>query len=76
MRIHFLSVGQGDCTVVEFPDGDALIIDAGDGSFSANNALVRYLKGLDVSALTLIATHADFGRICRLHFPACRTGDR
>ena len=59
MRIHFLSVGQGDCTVVEFPDGDALIIDAGDGSFSANNALVRYLKGLDVSALTLIATHAD-----------------
>lgn len=59
MRVHFLSVGQGDCTIVEFPDGDALVIDAGDGSFSANNELVRYLKGLDVTALTLIATHAD-----------------
>lgn len=59
MRLHFLSVGQGDCTIVEFPDGDALVIDGGDGSFSANDALIRYLKGLRVSALTLIATHAD-----------------
>ena len=59
MRLHFLSLGQGDCTIVEFPDGDALVVDAGDGSFSANNALVRYLKGLDLSALTLVATHAD-----------------
>lgn len=59
MRLHFLSVGQGDCTIVEFPDGDALVIDGGDGSFSANDALIRYLKGLRVSAFTLIATHAD-----------------
>ena len=59
MRLHFLSVGQGDCTIVEFPDGDALVVDGGDGSFAANDALVRYLKGLDVSSLTLIATHAD-----------------
>ncbi len=59
MRLHFLSVGQGDATVVEFPDGDALLIDGGDGSFAANDALVRYLKGLDISSLTLIATHAD-----------------
>lgn len=59
LRIHFLSVGQGDATVVEFPDGDALLIDGGNGSFSANDALVRYLKGLQFSALTLILTHAD-----------------
>ena len=72
MRLHFLSVGQGDCTIAEFPDGDALVIDAGDGSFASNNELVRYLKGLDVSALTLVATHADvdhfggFSEILRL----------
>lgn len=72
LRLHFLSVGQGDCTVAEFPDGDALVIDAGDGSFSSNEAIVRFLKGLDVSALTLVATHADadhYGgipEICRL----------
>lgn len=59
LRIHFLSVGQGDATVIEFPDGDALLIDGGNGSFSANDALVRYLKGLQFSALTLILTHAD-----------------
>ena len=59
MRLHFLSVGQGDCTVVEFPDGDVLVVDAGDGSFLSNNEIVRYLRGLDFTALTLAVTHAD-----------------
>ena len=59
LRIHFLSVGQGDATVVEFPDGDVILIDGGNGSFSANDTLVCYLKGLQFSALTLILTHAD-----------------
>lgn len=59
MRVHFLSVGQGDCTIVEFPGGDVLVVDAGDGSFEANNAIVSYIKGLDVRSLSLLATHAD-----------------
>ena len=59
LRVHFLSVGQGDCTIVEFPDGEALVVDAGDGSFSANNAVVSYLNGLDVERLSLLITHAD-----------------
>ena len=59
MRLHFLSVGQGDCTIVEFPGGDVLVVDAGDGSFEANNAIVSYVKGLNVRSLSLLATHAD-----------------
>ena len=59
MRLHFLSVGQGDCTIVEFPDGSALVVDAGDGSFEANNVIVSYIKGLNVRSLSLLATHAD-----------------
>ncbi len=59
VRLHFLSVGQGDCTIVEFPGGDVLVVDAGDGSFEANNAIVSYVKGLNVRSLSLLATHAD-----------------
>lgn len=63
MRVHFLDVGQGDCTVVEFPDGDALVVDGGNGSFQTSAALVRYLKGLNAVSYTLVATHADSDHI-------------
>ena len=46
LRVHFLDVGQGDCTIVEFPSGEAVVIDAGDGSFINRNHTVRYLKAL------------------------------
>ena len=59
MRLHFLSVGQGDCTIVEFPDGSALVVDAGDGSFANDDYIVRYIKGLAPASLMLAATHAD-----------------
>lgn len=59
LRIHFLDVGQGDCTVVEFPDGELLVVDAGDGSWESNVALIRYLKGLDADEPSLLVTHAD-----------------
>ena len=59
LRVHFLSVGQGDCTIVEFPSGKALVVDAGDGSFEANDTIVSYIKGLDCSSLLLAVTHAD-----------------
>lgn len=59
LRLHFLSVGQGDCTVVEFPRGDCLVVDGGDGSYEHNNKLCRYLKGLAPARISLLATHAD-----------------
>lgn len=58
MRVHFLDVGEGDCTVVEFPDGDVLVVDAGEGTFEAENAVIRFLKGLHPSSVSLLATHA------------------
>lgn len=59
MRLHFMDVGQGDCTVVEFPEGDIMIVDSGDGAFQSENKLVRYIKGLNPTGVTLVATHAD-----------------
>lgn len=59
LRVHFLDVGQGDCTVIEFPSGDVVLIDAGDGSFLNRIHTVRYLKALAPAHLTMILTHAD-----------------
>lgn len=59
VRIHFLDVGQGDCEIVELPDGSALIIDSGDGSWQNNNHILQYLKNLHISTIFLIITHAD-----------------
>lgn len=59
LRVHFLDVGQGDCTVIEFPSGDVVLIDAGDGSFFNRIHTVRYLKALMPARLTMILTHAD-----------------
>ncbi len=59
LRLHFLDVGQADCTIVEFPEGDIVLVDAGDGSWKNDNKLTRYLKGLKPQSLTLVCTHAD-----------------
>lgn len=59
LRIYFLDVGQGDCTVVQFPSGNALVIDAGDGSWENDNKLTSFFNSLQAPALTYVATHAD-----------------
>lgn len=59
LRLHFLDVGQGDCTIVEFPSGNVLVVDAGDGTFVCRNKLVSYLKGIRPAAVDFLVTHAD-----------------
>lgn len=59
LRLHFLSVGQGDACIVEFPDDACLVIDAGDGSFENDNKIYRYLKALAPRSLSVAVTHAD-----------------
>ena len=58
-RVHFMDVGQGDCSIVECYGGDLLIIDAGDGGFQAECALFATINGLHPKRLSLLLTHAD-----------------
>ncbi len=88
LRIHFLDVGQGDMTVVEFPEGDLLVVDAGDGAFEASNKAYRFLKGLSFRSLSIAVTHPDADHCGgvedilrrmgadRLYLPAVGTEDR
>lgn len=74
LRVHFLSVGQGDCALVEFPEGDGLLIDGGNGSFENNRRVTALLEALQLRSLSLVATHADldhYGGLAYVikHFP-------
>lgn len=62
LRLHFLNVAGG-VTVVEFPDGEALVVNAGDGSFGGDNVLCRYLRGLDITSLSVLVTDADSAHV-------------
>ena len=59
LRIHFLAMGEGDCNIIEFPDGELLVIDAGAGDFDHTNKLFRYINGLSFTALSCVATRAE-----------------
>ncbi|HEX9619289.1 MAG TPA: MBL fold metallo-hydrolase, partial [Polyangiaceae bacterium] len=73
MRAHFIDVGQGDATLLEFSCG-AVLIDAGGGSNADSRRLMRYLRDFfterpdlqgRLSTLFVTHTHVDHNRTLR-----------
>lgn len=64
LKISFLSVGQGDSTLMEFPDGGTMLVDAGGihPHFDAGERLLApYLWKKGIRTIdVLILTHSDF----------------
>lgn len=57
LSMHFLDVGQGDCTIIQC-DGEAMIIDGGPPKSSST--VYTYLKELGIDHLKYaVATHPD-----------------
>ncbi len=55
MSVHFVDVGQGDCTIIE-SDGKYILIDTGEADMGQR--VINYLNNLGVETLTYcIATH-------------------
>ena len=67
LKVHFIDVGQGDSTLLQFSDEDedfAILIDAGNWT---GNEVVNYLSSQRVSQLDIaIGTHPDADHIGQL----------
>lgn len=58
LKVHYLNVGQGDCTFIELPDNATMMIDASIASYSEH--IIEYVKDLGVTRIDyFILTHSD-----------------
>lgn len=43
LNVHYVDVGQGDCTVIEFPDGKTMVIDGGENNKKTETAIQTFI---------------------------------
>lgn len=56
LKVHFLDVGQGDSTFIELPNGETMLIDAGEREYGDNVVTYIYSHGYDTLDY-VVATH-------------------
>ena len=62
LSVHFIDVGQGDSTLIISPQGDAMLIDAGNNG--VGDDVIAYMKKQGVEKLeVLVGTHPDADHI-------------
>ncbi|VEF46632.1 beta-lactamase domain-containing protein [Bacillus freudenreichii] len=62
LDVHFINIGQGDAIYIKTPNGENIIIDAGNRA--KGHDVVKYLKSQKVQTIDyLIATHPDADHI-------------
>lgn len=60
MRVHFLDVGQGDCILIELPDGKVMLVDGGGGGAKTEKTVLRYMNALKIDTIDhLLITCTD-----------------
>jgi competence protein ComEC len=72
LRVTFLSVGQGDSAVVEFPGGEVMLVDGGglgNGAFDVGARLIApFLLGRRIARVdVVVVTHPQFDHYGGLH---------
>ncbi|KDR95047.1 Metal-dependent hydrolase, beta-lactamase superfamily II [Peptoclostridium litorale DSM 5388] len=62
LSVHFIDVGQGDSTLILAPQGEAMLIDAGNNG--VGDDVIAYMKNQGVEKLdVLVGTHPDADHI-------------
>lgn len=66
LQVNFLDVGQGDCIIVELPDGKNMIIDGGDTN-SDQQVIADFMRNNDILYFDyMLATHSDKDHVANL----------
>ncbi len=56
VSVHFIDVSQGDCQLIELPEGKTMLIDAGDNG--TEDIIIDYIDELGIKRIDyLVATH-------------------
>ena len=56
VSVHFIDVSQGDCQLIELPEGKTMLIDAGDNG--TEDVIIDYIDELGIKKIDyLLATH-------------------
>jgi beta-lactamase superfamily II metal-dependent hydrolase len=68
LKIHFINVGKGNCTVIDFPSGHLTVIDMDNSRWSEENDLtdpIDFLKEKypNRNIFRLIITHPDMDHL-------------
>src|SRR3989338_216091 len=63
LRVSFLDVGQGDAVLIEAPNGNQLLYDAGPPSGASLRALAREMAFWDRSIDIVVFSHPDMDHI-------------
>ena len=64
LRVTFVDVGYGDCTICELPDGKVLMIDGGDGAYPHNLAILGALNGRGIDKIDYLVCSSVLGEYC------------
>ncbi|MDE7329649.1 MAG: hypothetical protein K2N30_00930 [Clostridia bacterium] len=64
LRVSFIDVGYGDCTVAEFPDGKTLLIDGGNGTYSNNLKVLTALNARGIDTIDYLICSSPAAERC------------
>lgn len=64
MRISFIDVGNGDCTLIEFPDGKVALIDGGSGSYNNQLKIFKKLNSSKINKIDYLFCTSSAAKRC------------
>lgn len=64
LRVHFLSLGEGEATLIEFPDGKTALLDGGEDSGNSEKKLLRYLNSLHIDRIDYLVVTDTAEQYC------------
>lgn len=64
LRVSYIDVDFGDCTLIELPDGKNVLIDGGDGAYSNNLHIMRFLNSRGVDTIDCLICTSPLDEHC------------